>query len=52
MTARKNIKKLYGLGLNEKLECITEKVYMDFFEEKRKGKGQVHGQTLNSRKGK
>ena len=40
VTAIRNIKKLYGLGLNEKLECIAEKVYMDFFKERRKEKGQ------------
>lgn len=54
MTAIKNIKELYKLGLNEKLECIIEKVCMNFFKEreKRKSKEQVHGLTLDSRKGK
>lgn len=43
MTAVRNIKRLYGLGLNEKLECITGKVYMNYFKEKRKEKEQRAG---------
>lgn len=52
MTALKNIKKLYGLGLNEKLDCIIEKVYTNFFKEREKirSKEQVHGLMLDSRK--
>lgn len=53
MTAIKNIKKFYRIGLNEKLWCIIEKIYMNFFKGRVeiKSKEQVHGLTLDSRKG-
>ena len=54
MTALKNINMLPTVGMNEKLWCVIEKIYMNYFKGRVEinNKEEVHGLTLDFRKGK